>query len=144
MQVTITSNGTTGSGNGTTGGGDSGNGTTGSGDTGDTGDSEDEVVPLTNAQRMLAAHGIIMTMAFLIILPLGAIFVRLTRTWIPGRIWFATHWVFQWPLAGALIAVGFGLGVYVVQQAGKPHFSSDHKVRNWFTAQCGRWLTNSR
>jgi hypothetical protein len=99
---------------------------TGNGTTGDTGD---DVVPLTNTQRMLVAHGIIMTLAFLLILPFGAIFVRLTRTWIPGRYWFATHWIFQWPFAGALITIGFALGVYVIQLEGKRHFTSDH--RKW-------------
>lgn len=106
-----------------------GNGTTGSGNT-------DDVIPLTNAQRMLVAHGIIMTMAFLLVLPFGAIFVRLSRTWIPGRFWFATHWIFQWPFAGALITIGFALGVTVIEQAGKSHFSSDHRVRIRFIAQC--------
>ena len=114
----------------------SSNGTTGSGSSND--------VPLTSAQRTLVIHGIIMAIAFLLILPLGAIIVRLTRTWIPGRIWFATHWMFQWPLAGALITAGFALGVSVVQQAGKAHFSTDHKVRSPFSAQCGRRLTDRR
>lgn len=112
------------------------NGTTGSGSSDD--------LPLTSAQMTLLIHAIFMTTGFLFVLPFGAIFVRLSRTWIPGRIWFATHWIFQWPLAGALITVGFALGVSAVQQAGKVHFSTDHKVRSRFTAQCGRWLTNRR
>lgn len=94
--------------------------------------SGDDEVPLTNTQRMLLAHAILMAIAFLFVLPFGAIFVRLTRTWIPGRFWFATHWIFQWPLAGALITIGFALGVNVVQQEGKEHFSTTHKVRKSF------------
>jgi hypothetical protein len=89
--------------------------------------SGDDEVSLTNTQRMLVAHGIIMSIAFLFVLPFGAIFVRLTRTWIPGRFWFATHWIFQWLLAGTLITIGFSLAVNVVQQKGKEHFSTDHK-----------------
>ena len=117
MQLTLTGNGTTGSGNS---------------------DTEEDVVPLTNIERTLLAHAIIMTIAFLLILPFGATFVRLTRTWIPGRFWFATHWIFQWPFAGALITIGFSLGVSAINQKGKPHFTSDHRVRIPFTAQCGR------
>lgn len=94
------------------------------------GGDDDAEVPLTNYQRMIVAHAIIMATAFLFVLPFGAIFVRLTRTWISGRFWFATHWIFQWGLAGALITLGFALAVNVIQQQGKEHFSSTHKVRN--------------
>jgi hypothetical protein len=90
------------------------------------GDDDDEV-PLTANQRMLVAHALFMTIGFLFVLPFGAIFVRLSRTWIPGRIWFGTHWIFQWPFAGALITIGFALAVNVVQKAGKEHFSTTHK-----------------
>jgi len=93
---------------------------------GDSSSGDDEEA-LTSNQRMLLAHAILMATAFLFVLPFGAIFVRLTRTWIPGRFWFTTHWIFQWPFAGALITIGFALGVNVVQQEGKEHFSTDHK-----------------
>jgi hypothetical protein len=91
------------------------------------GEAESGEVPLTDSQMMLRAHAIIMSLAFLLILPFGAIFVRITRTWIPGRFWFATHWIFQWPFAGLLIAIGFGLAVRVIQKDGKKHFSTTHK-----------------
>ena len=101
--------------------------------------SDDDEVPLTNNQRMILAHAIIMAIAFLFVLPFGAIFVRLTRTWIPGRFWFATHWIFQWLLAGVLITIGFSLAVYVVQQQGKEHFSTTHKVGNPCNGHWRRW-----
>jgi hypothetical protein len=101
--------------------------TIGNGTSSDSDDDDD--TPLTNTQRMLLAHGIFMAAGFLFALPFGATFVRLTRTWIPGRIWFATHWICQWLLAGVLITVGFALGVATVEQEGKPHFSDNHRVR---------------
>jgi Cytochrome domain of cellobiose dehydrogenase len=107
------------------------NGTTDGSDSNSGEDIEDDI-PLTNIQKMLLAHGIILTIAFLFVLPFGAIFVRLTRTWIPGRFWFPTHWTFQWLVAGTLITIGFALGVASIEQEGKTHFSDGHRVRKSF------------
>lgn len=85
-------------------------------------------LPLTSNQRMILAHGIILSLAFLLLLPIGALQARLLRTIVPGKVWFTAHWVLQWPISGTLIIIGFALAVAEVQNVGKKHFVAGHQV----------------
>lgn len=90
------------------------------------GSSNNIAIPLTPSQKVLAAHGIILTIAFLIILPLGALQARLFRTIIPGKIWFGLHWILQWPVAALLMIIGLILGVVETHKLKLP--DSNHKT----------------
>ncbi|KAG8835663.1 hypothetical protein FRC17_001852 [Serendipita sp. 399] len=84
-------------------------------------------IPLTHSQKVFAAHGILMTVAFLILLPFGALQARLLRTIVPGKWWFGAHWIIQWPITAVLIIVGFALAVDEVGDLRTGQFSSTHK-----------------
>ena len=77
---------------------------------------------------MIIAHGVICVIAFLFLLPLGALVARYFRN--STAAWFKVHQAIQSFLAGPLIVVGFALGVSFVSQSGGAHFDSTHTVRH--------------
>ncbi|THH02961.1 hypothetical protein EW145_g6651 [Phellinidium pouzarii] len=81
--------------------------------------------PLLPFQKLIVAHAVVLGIAFLILLPAGALLARWLRTISP--LWFRGHWIIQFYLAGPLIVAGIGLGVAGVSQAGAPHLADDHK-----------------
>lgn len=84
-------------------------------------------IPLTPSQRVFVAHGVFLTLAFMVILPLGALQARMFRTFVPGKWWFMAHWILQWPVTSVLIIVGFALGVNEVGKLKSGQFNSTHK-----------------
>jgi len=52
-------------------------------------------IPLTSADKMIVAHGIIAAIGFIFFLPIGALVPRYARTFIAGPTWFKTHWIVQ-------------------------------------------------
>jgi hypothetical protein len=93
-------------------------------------DEDDDFValPLTPSQKIFVAHGVLLTLAFMVILPLGALQARLFRTIVPGKWWFMAHWILQWPFSSILIIVGFALGVNEVSRLKSGHLNDTHKV----------------
>ena len=98
------------------GGGSSGTGYSGYGGSGD-GDGDSGLgfgsgagLDYNTAMRRRAAHGIMATIAFVILFPLGAIFLRV----IPGRWSVRIHYFVQ-ILAWLLYIVGFALGVVLLR-----------------------------
>jgi hypothetical protein len=83
---------------------------------------------LTPSQKIFAAHGVLLTLAFMVILPLGALQARFLRTFVPGKWWFTAHWILQWPVTTLLIIIGFALGVSEVNKRGSGQLDSTHKV----------------
>jgi len=96
----------------------------------DPGDDDSDLasIPLTSSQKIFLAHAVFMTLAFIVILPLGVLQARLLRTFVPGTWWFTTHWILQWPFSSMLIIIGFILAVYEVDKLKTGHFNSTHKV----------------
>ena len=105
------------SGNGSGSGNSNGSGGSNSGGTSD---------PLTKREKMIIAHAIICVIAFLFLLPLGALVARYFRT--STTVWFKAHQAIQSFLAAPLIVIGFALGVAVVSDLGGSHFNSTHTV----------------
>jgi len=64
--------------------------------------------------------------AFLILLPAGALLARWLRTF--SRHWFKGHWIIQFYLAGPLIVTGIGLGIGAVKKTGASHLDDTHKT----------------
>ncbi|KAF2020454.1 iron reductase domain protein [Aaosphaeria arxii CBS 175.79] len=69
----------------------------------------------TDRTKMLIAHGVLASLAFVIFFPAGAIAIRLSS--FPGAIWF--HAVFQ-VFAYVVYIVAFGLGVYLAKEFNLP------------------------
>lgn len=82
--------------------------------------------PASKHSKTVLAHGILLTIGFLIALPIGVLTGRWGRTFTP--IWFKVHWILNWPIALPAIAVGWCLGPIAVNQHDGPHFSDPHKV----------------
>ncbi|CAL1705877.1 unnamed protein product [Somion occarium] len=82
-------------------------------------------IPLQSYQKMLVAHGLLSTIGFLIILPIGALLARYLRTF--SNTWFRGHWIIQLALGGPIIIAGVALGFAGVHQSGAPHVADDHK-----------------
>ncbi|OCB92085.1 CBD9-like protein [Sanghuangporus baumii] len=87
--------------------------------------SGSSTVPLLGFQKLVIAHAVLLGVAFLILLPAGALLARWLRTFSPH--WFIGHWIIQFYLAGALIVVGVALGIAAVSNAGAQHLNDDHK-----------------
>lgn len=81
--------------------------------------------PLLGFQKLVIAHAVLLGVAFLILLPAGALLARWLRTFTPH--WFKGHWIIQFYLAGALIVAGVALGIAAVSDSGGDHFNDDHK-----------------
>jgi hypothetical protein len=82
-------------------------------------------IPLLPYQKMIVAHGILLTVGFLFFLPLGALVARWLRTFTAQ--WFRAHALIQAVIAGVLIIPGFVLGVVSVDQSGADSLSTSHK-----------------
>jgi hypothetical protein len=107
-----------------------GGGTTGTSNSTSDDDDDDDLValPLTPSQKVFVAHAVLLTLAFMVILPLGALQARLFRTIVPGKWWFMAHWILQWPFSSILIIIGFALGVNEVTKLKSGHLNDTHKV----------------
>ncbi|KAH8116614.1 CBD9-like protein [Phellopilus nigrolimitatus] len=81
--------------------------------------------PLLPFQKLVIAHAVLLGIAFLILLPLGALLARWLRTF--SRHWFKCHWIIQFFITGPLIVAGLGLGIGAVSESGAPHLDDDHK-----------------
>jgi len=81
----------------------------------------DRVAPLR------VAHGVLMTLGWGVLLPLGAAVARFTKgvkpTSGPAAFWFRCHWIMQ---ASGLVVAAAGLLVAIVMVAPGPHFSGAH------------------
>lgn len=82
--------------------------------------------PLLEYEKYIIAHGILMVIGFLFLLPLGALIARYLRTFSP--FWFRLHWIIQWVLALPVIVAGFAVGVESVNKMGAGgHLDDTHK-----------------
>ncbi|KAH0589462.1 hypothetical protein H2248_005210 [Termitomyces sp. 'cryptogamus'] len=82
-------------------------------------------IPLLQYQRMIVAHGIFLTVAFLLLLPGGALLARYLRTFTPT--WFLGHTIAQFWLSGPVIIVGIVFGILAVSKSGALHLDDNHK-----------------
>ncbi|KAJ3992596.1 hypothetical protein F5050DRAFT_895974 [Lentinula boryana] len=76
-------------------------------------------------QRLVIAHAIMLTIGFLLLLPIGVLLARYMRTFTP--IWFKGHWIVQFAVSGPIIVVGISLGIQAVVESGAQHLNDEHK-----------------
>lgn len=60
-------------------------------------------------QTVVAAHGIICVLSFLVVMPVGVLIARYMRTYTD--VWFVSHKYIQLVIAGPLTILGFILGI---------------------------------
>ncbi|KAK0489542.1 hypothetical protein EDD18DRAFT_1081321 [Armillaria luteobubalina] len=82
-------------------------------------------LPLTPIEQQLKTHAILSTTGFLILLPVGVLVPRYTRTYT--NRWFPIHLVVQLCISAPIIFAGWGLGHKSAGQLGLPHFTDPHQ-----------------
>ncbi|TCD67202.1 hypothetical protein EIP91_000378 [Steccherinum ochraceum] len=82
-------------------------------------------IPLLPFQKNIVAHGIVSAIGYLVLLPLGILLARYTRTFT--NKWFHAHWFVQTIVSGPLIIASFALARHATTQAGTGHYNDTHK-----------------
>jgi hypothetical protein len=77
-------------------------------------------------QRLLVVHAVLCSLGFLLVLPVGALVARWSRTF--NSHWFKAHWITQLIVGGSIITAGWGLAIAAVVQKNGVHFDDTHKV----------------
>lgn len=84
-------------------------------------------VPLAPIEKQLRTHAILCSVGFLVILPIGALTARYSRTFTTK--WLLPHWIIQFVIAGPIIFAGWSLGyksAEVLQPVPPTHFIDTH------------------
>jgi len=87
--------------------------------------SSEVTFPLDPLELRVRSHAILCTTGFLILLPIGALVARYTRT-LPYK-WFYVHWIIQFLVAGPVIFVGWSLGYKTSTSLQAGHFQDRHQ-----------------
>jgi len=82
-------------------------------------------IPLSDVEKQARNHALLCTIGFLIILPIGALIPRLTRT-LKWK-WFNAHWAFQFLIAGPIIFAGWVFGYRTTNALETPRFMDIHQ-----------------
>lgn len=101
--------------------------------------------PLTAIEKQAKTHAILCTTGFLILLPVGVLVARFTRTftnryakfdvprcvyflliWLPSR-WWAAHFIIQFLISGPVIFAGWYMGHKTADQLQTGHFFDPHQ-----------------
>ncbi|KAF8539731.1 hypothetical protein BDD12DRAFT_736594, partial [Trichophaea hybrida] len=100
----------------------SGSSSTNDSNSGNTGGSS-AAVPVTQATKVLIAHGVIMALTWVILFPLGAAFIRLLGNHLPNA--FAMHRALQlFNVCLAIVGMSFGMWFSTLQNS---HFTQFHQ-----------------
>jgi hypothetical protein len=88
-------------------------------------------------ERYLVAHGALLALGFLVLLPAGSLAARWGRTLTPA--WFSVHQMSNYYLALPIILAGWLLGPIAVFNADSSHFSDSHKVIISYSPLCNKY-----
>ncbi len=78
-------------------------------------------------ERVVIAHGVLVSIGFLFFLPIGSLVARWSRTFTPN--WFKVHYAVNFWIALPVILIGWGLGPVAVFDAQATHFLDSHQVK---------------
>ncbi|KAF9051750.1 hypothetical protein BJ165DRAFT_911954 [Panaeolus papilionaceus] len=81
--------------------------------------------PLTPLERQAKTHALLCSVGFLVLLPIGVLIARLTRTL--NYKWFWPHWLFQFVIAAPVIFAGYARGHQLTTLLGQGHFKDPHE-----------------
>ncbi|KAF9478955.1 hypothetical protein BDN70DRAFT_879354 [Pholiota conissans] len=82
-------------------------------------------IPLSDTEIRARNHAILCTVGFLILLPVGVLVARYTRT-LPYK-WFWAHSFIQFVISGPVIFVGWALGHKTTSVYGTGHYKDPHE-----------------
>lgn len=82
--------------------------------------------PWGNHEKLIVAHGVLLSFGFLVFLPTGSLIARWTRTLTPK--WFKAHSIINMSIAMPVILIGWLLGPMAVVDHQAAHLVSTHQV----------------
>jgi len=85
----------------------------------------DVSIPLSPFEILARNHALLCSIGFLIILPIGALIPRYTRT-LPYK-WFHAHWPIQLFIAAPIIFAGWALGKQTTAMLETPDYQDTHQ-----------------
>ncbi|KAL1726556.1 hypothetical protein EV714DRAFT_219044 [Schizophyllum commune] len=88
--------------------------------------AQSHVADRASTSRLLALHGALMTLAFGILLPLGALIARLTRTYT--RSWIVAHKALQLYAGAPAVVLGLTAAIGGVGGRGARHIHDSHQA----------------
>jgi len=77
----------------------------------------------SSADMVILAHAIVCAVAFLVVMPSGALLARYYRTFSPT--WFKGHWILQFGISAPIVVIGFVLAI-TIAHVGGPIISNTH------------------
>ncbi|KAF4608837.1 hypothetical protein EYR40_001190 [Pleurotus pulmonarius] len=80
----------------------------------------------SNHGKLIVLHGLLLSVGFLLFLPIGALVARWCRTLVSH--WFKVHWISNMLLGFPVITLGFLLGPLAVSSDGGGHFRGAHHI----------------
>lgn len=90
-------------------------------------ETSEDIPSLGKHERLVLGHGILVSIGFLLLLPLGSLVGRWGRTFTPR--WFTIHRIVNFAIALPIIAVGWALGPIAVASEQATHFLDAHQVK---------------
>ncbi|KAG7092252.1 hypothetical protein E1B28_008617 [Marasmius oreades] len=89
-------------------------------------ESTEPAIPYTTHELLVLGHGILASIGFLVLLPIGSLAARWTRTITPK--WFKVHHISNYLLGLPVISIGWFLGPLAVFDAQATHFLDAHQI----------------
>ncbi|KXN82533.1 hypothetical protein AN958_02384 [Leucoagaricus sp. SymC.cos] len=86
----------------------------------------DKDVPWGNHEKLITAHGTLLAIGFLVLLPSGSLIARWTRTITPK--WFKAHSFINMTIALPVIVIGWLMGPMAVISHDAPHLVTTHQL----------------
>jgi len=73
--------------------------------------------PASRRDMIVLAHGVVCAIAYLVVMPAGALLARYYRTLSPA--WFKGHWIVQFAIASPIVFIGVVLAITISRMGGK-------------------------
>lgn len=86
---------------------------------------------LARYEKLVVVHGVLVSVGFLVLLPLGALVARWGRTMTTH--WLRAHWALNTILGFPIVAIGWVLGPLAVSDQGAMHLRDTHMVYSFST-----------
>lgn len=91
-----------------------------------------DAIPYGKHEKLIIAHGVMLSLGFLVFLPTGALVARWGRTFTSS--WFKAHSIINMSIALPIICIGWLLGPIAVACHEGEHMATAHQVNSFYNA----------